>query len=105
MSLNKIIPIKIAKELIETQVVNIVITADFGKSINLDKASFKLKNSIYEPEVFPGLTYSVSTPVKSVFLIFSTGKVVLTGIRQEKNIEPILMDLGKLLKKEELFKV
>ncbi|MFX0028747.1 MAG: hypothetical protein ACFE8B_06030 [Candidatus Hermodarchaeota archaeon] len=105
LSLNKIIQIKIAKELIETQVVNIVITADFGKNINLDKASTKLKNSIYEPEVFPGLTYNVSTPIKSVFLIFSTGKVVLTGIRKEKHIEPILMDLGKLLKKEELFKV
>lgn len=103
-SLNQIIPTKITKEYVETQVVNIVVTADFGRKINLDSASLKLINSIYEPEVFPGLTYNISTPVKSVFLIFSTGKVVLTGINQEKYIEPILADLGRLLKKKMLFK-
>ena len=104
LRLNKIITINLKKGFIETQVVNIVVTADFEKTINLDAASVKLNNSIYEPEVFPGLSYNISTPVKAVFLIFSTGKVVLTGIRLEKDIEPVLAKLGRLLKEEKLFK-
>jgi len=102
--LNDIYPIDIKNDLVETQVVNIVVTADFSKEINLDAASIKLKNVIFEPEVFPGLTYKLFTPVKSVFLLFSTGKVVLTGIRDKKVIEPVLANLGRLLKKEKLFK-
>ncbi|MHA1490429.1 MAG: TATA-box-binding protein [Promethearchaeota archaeon] len=84
------------------EVVNIVITADFFKKINLDLAIIKLENSVYEPEIFPGLVYHSCNP-KRVFLIFSTGKVVLTGIRERKGIEPALISLGRLLKKEELF--
>ena len=104
LRLNDILPIDIKYDLVETQVVNIVVTADFAKPINIDAASIKLENSIYEPEVFPGLTYNSFTPVKSVFLIFSTGKVVLTGIRDKEVIEPVLAYLGGLLKKEKLFK-
>jgi transcription initiation factor TFIID TATA-box-binding protein len=104
LRLNDFISMNLVNNIIKTQVVNIVVTADFAKNINLDAASVKLNNAIYEPEVFPGLSYNVSTPEKAVFLIFSTGKVVLTGIRQEKNIEPILAKLGRLLKEKMLFK-
>jgi len=104
LRLNDIIPIKIKDNIVETQIVNIVVTADFSKPINLDAASVKLENSIYEPEVFPGLTYNSLSPIKCVFLIFSTGKVVLTGIREKKLIEPVLANLGGLLKKEKLFR-
>jgi transcription initiation factor TFIID TATA-box-binding protein len=104
LQLEKVISINVDKSLIDTQVVNIVVTADFAKTINLDASSLILNNSIYEPEVFPGLSYNISTPTKAVFLIFSTGKVVLTGVRQEKNIEPVLSKLGRLLKEKKLFK-
>ncbi|MFX0082778.1 MAG: TATA-box-binding protein [Candidatus Hodarchaeota archaeon] len=104
LKLKEIFPIDIQIDLVETQIVNIVVTADFSKPINLDAASIKLENVIYEPEVFPGLTYNSSIPVKSVFLIFSTGKVVLTGIRDKNMIEPVLTNLGRLFKKEKLFK-
>lgn len=104
LRLNEIITINLKKDIVDTEVVNIVVTADFAKGINLDAASIKLNNSIYEPEVFPGLSYNISAPVKAVFLIFSTGKVVLTGIRQKKDIEPVLASLGKLLKEKNLFK-
>jgi transcription initiation factor TFIID TATA-box-binding protein len=33
---------------------------------------------MYEPEVFPGLIYRMQDP-KTVFLIFSTGRIVCTG--------------------------
>lgn len=34
----------------------------------------------YEPEVFPGLVYRMMDP-KIVFLIFVSGKIVLTGAK------------------------
>ena len=52
----------------------------------------------YEPEVFPGLVYRMPQP-KVTLLVFSTGKVVLTGAKDEdslnlayKKIYPILFD-------------
>ena len=103
LELNNTLQIHIQKELMSTMVVNIVITADFFKKINLDLAAIKLENSIYEPEVFPGLVYNCTNPVKSVFLLFSTGKIVFTGIREKNLIEPALIYLGKLIKGKDLF--
>jgi len=103
LKLNDIFEFHIEKNTIETKVVNIVITANFYKQINLDQAALILDNTIYEPEVFPGLIYNSFNPVKSVFLIFSTGKIVLTGIREKDKIETALVRLGRLLEKKNLF--
>ena len=35
----------------------------------------------YNPETFPGLIYHMKTPVKVCLLIFTSGKIVLTGAR------------------------
>jgi len=99
-----IVSIKLRKENVEYKVVNIVITADLHNKIDLDLASVVLENAIYEPEVFPGLMYKNNNPVKSVFLIFSTGKIVFTGINNKEVIEPCLIHIGKLIKDEGLFK-
>ena len=104
LKLSEIINIDIDNALLDTLIVNIVVTANLFKEINLDMSAVKLENAIYEPEVFPGLIYHSYSPVKSVFLIFSTGKIVLTGIRDENVIEPVLINLGRLLKKEKLFR-
>ena len=101
--LKGIIKVDVEPKDVQTIVVNIVITANFYKRINLDLSAIKLENSIYEPEVFPGLIYNCHNPVKCVFLIFSTGKLVLTGIPKESLISPALINLGRLLKKEDLF--
>ncbi|MFW9784198.1 MAG: TATA-box-binding protein [Candidatus Heimdallarchaeota archaeon] len=103
LQLNKLLPEKLNRDYIISEIVNIVVTANLFKEINLDSAALKLNNAIYEPEVFPGLVYNSKNPVKSVFLIFSTGKIVLTGVKKEELIEPILINLGRLLKKKELF--
>eukprot|EP01136_Pigoraptor_vietnamica_P024939 Opistho-1_new@78402 len=39
----------------------------------------------YEPEIFPGLVYRMSQPTV-VLLIFTSGKVVLTGAKDKKDI-------------------
>lgn len=101
--LNEKININIDNDLVESEVVNIVITANFFEKINLDLATLTLNNAIFEPEVFPGLIYKTLDPIKCVFLIFNSGNVVLTGIRKKENIDPALINLGRLIKKKKLF--
>lgn len=58
---------------------NIVGTFNVGKKIDLTK--FQIANyhkSIYEPELFPGLTYRSRG---CTFLLFMSGKVVITGAK------------------------
>jgi len=78
-------------------IVNVVVSLDMKKTIDLDDASLLLHSSIYEPEVFPGLIFRIPKP-KAVFLIFSSGKVVLTGLKSESQIIPAIKLLGKTLK-------
>lgn len=100
----KIVQFDLIKDNFDVKVVNIVITADLNNKIDLDLASLSLKNAIYDPEVFPGLIYKHDDNIKGTFLIFSTGKLVFTGIAQESLIEPSLISLGRLLKTMDLFK-
>ena len=37
----------------------------------------------HEPSTFPGLVYRMSSP-KITFLVFASGKVVVTGAKSEK---------------------
>ncbi len=57
---------------------NIVASGDLKCSIDLNMAAVVMEYSMYEPEVFPGLIYRMQEP-KTVFLIFSTGRIVCTG--------------------------
>ncbi|MFX0020838.1 MAG: TATA-box-binding protein [Candidatus Hermodarchaeota archaeon] len=103
LKLNEILASNISPNSIHPKIVNIVLTANFYNRINLDRVLLKLPDTIYEPEVFPGLIYRANSPVKSVFLIFSTGKVVCTGIHKKKDIEPALMNLGRMFNEEKFF--
>ena len=53
----------------ETQ--NIVATADFGKSVNLENLSLNSK-VIYEPEQFPGAIIRLEQPFKTRILVFAS---------------------------------
>jgi len=46
--------------------------------IDLNLMALMFDNSMYEPEVFPGLIYRVTDPY-AVFLVFSTGSIVCSG--------------------------
>ena len=80
-------------------VTNIVCSYDIGKYINLNKVviTLNLENIEYEPEQFPGLVYRIKDP-KIVALLFSSGKIILTG---GKNIEDIKRGLDFLEQKLE----
>ncbi len=78
-------------------VTNIVCSYDIGNKINLNKVvmTLSLENIEYEPEQFPGLVYRISDP-KIVALLFSSGKIILTG---GKNMEDIKRGLAFLEQK------
>ncbi len=62
---------------------NIVASGDLNCMVDLNMAAVVMEYSMYEPEVFPGLIYRMQEP-KSVFLIFSTGKIVCTGAKSKE---------------------
>jgi transcription initiation factor TFIID TATA-box-binding protein len=75
-------------------ITNIVCSYDLGKYINLNKVviTLNLENIEYEPEQFPGLVYRIPDP-KIVALLFSSGKIILTG---GKNLEDVKRGLDVL---------
>jgi transcription initiation factor TFIID TATA-box-binding protein len=75
---------------------NLVVTADFEKSVSLERLS-ETSKVIYEPEQFPGAMLRFSEPYKTTLLIFASGKVVITGLKSSAQIEPTIEKLTKLL--------
>ena len=80
-------------------ITNIVCSYDIGKQINLNRVvvTLNLESIEYEPEQFPGLVYRIDEP-KIVALIFSSGKIILTG---GKNVEDVKRGLDFLEQKLE----
>lgn len=69
------------------KVQNIVASATLGFPVRLiDIAQDHGAFVSYEPDLFPGLVLRISDP-KVVFLIFRSGKVVITGARKMEDIE------------------
>ncbi|MFX1524575.1 MAG: TATA-box-binding protein [Promethearchaeota archaeon] len=71
---------------------NIVADGDLHLLINLNKAVLSMEFAMYEPEVFPGLIYNMKNP-RAVFLLFSTGKFVCTGVKDKEKIEKAILKL------------
>lgn len=69
----------------EVKIQNIVALVNFGRNINLEKVSHSLVSTIYEPEQFPGLICRIDEP-KTVALLFSNGKAVLTGAKTKSEV-------------------
>jgi transcription initiation factor TFIID TATA-box-binding protein len=76
----------------QIEIVNIVASGDLKTTVDLNMAALVMEYAMYEPEVFPGLIYRLQDP-KAVFLIFSTGKIVCTGV---KNVEAVRVAVKKL---------
>ena len=92
----KRVGVKILKPKIEVQ--NIVAAAKLDTNLNLDTIAFKLENSEYAPEQFPGLVYRMEEP-KVVFLLFGSGRIVCVGARNMEQIKKAVNILVKNLKK------
>ncbi|MFX0136219.1 MAG: TATA-box-binding protein [Candidatus Hodarchaeota archaeon] len=94
------IPIKSEPKI---KIQNVVASGDLGSEINLDLASILLKRAIYEPEVFPGLIFRMTEP-KAAFLIFSSGRIVIAGAKNEDIIKDGIKKLKEQLEELELLK-
>jgi transcription initiation factor TFIID TATA-box-binding protein len=81
----------------EVVVQNMVATASLGTDLNLDAIAVSLDNTEYEPEQFPGLVYRMSDP-KVVFLLFGSGKIVITGAKSLEEAERAADNIVKSLK-------
>jgi transcription initiation factor TFIID TATA-box-binding protein len=90
------------KEFMDFKVQNIVGTADVGFPIRLEGLVYAHSAfASYEPELFPGLIYRLVSP-RVVFLIFVSGKVVITGAKKETDLSnaftklyPVLLEFRK----------
>jgi len=72
---------------------NIVASGDLHTSIDLNLAAVVMEFAMYEPEVFPGLIYRMQDP-KTVFLIFSTGRIVCTGGKTKEIVAEAVQKLS-----------
>ena len=85
----------------EIQIQNIVASAGLGGHIDLEKTTYSLKRTMYEPEQFPGLIYRMDDP-KVVILIFASGKLVCTGAKKEAEVPRAIAKLQETLEEKGL---
>ena len=85
----------------DIKITNIVASVDFHSFINLNKAIINMDNVMYEPEVFPALIYHMQEP-RAVFLIFSTGKIICTKIKNKKDLIKVVYELKKELETQNI---
>jgi transcription initiation factor TFIID TATA-box-binding protein len=80
---------------------NIVASISLGGRVHLEQAARSLPRSMYEPEQFPGLIHRMLDP-KTVILIFSSGKLVCTGARIEKDVFRSVNNIHSMLEEKNL---
>ncbi|MBD3254099.1 MAG: TATA-box-binding protein [Candidatus Lokiarchaeota archaeon] len=85
----------------ELKIQNIVASANLHANIDLNRAAIMMDYAMYEPEVFPGLIYRMQDP-KAVFLIFSSGKVICTGIKEPERAKVACKKLDGVIEDLEL---
>lgn len=79
---------------------NIVASGNIDMMLNLNFLSLELENTEYEPEQFPGLVYKLDNPT-ATFLLFSNGKLVCTGTKNNQQLNESMEQLIKVLKAAE----
>ncbi|MCH8996156.1 MAG: TATA-box-binding protein [Thaumarchaeota archaeon] len=92
--------IKIKKDATVT-VQNIVASINLGGRVQLEETARRLPRSMYEPEQFPGLIHRMLDP-KTVILIFTSGKLVCTGAKTEKDVFRSVNNLHSILEEKKL---
>lgn len=77
---------------------NIVASGSINMQLNLNYLALELENTEYEPEQFPGLVYKLIEP-NATFLLFSNGKLVCTGTKNNQQLNDSMEQLIAHLKK------
>ena len=76
---------------------NIVASGTINMKLNLNYLALALENTEYEPEQFPGLVYKLEEP-NATFLLFSNGKLVCTGTKNNQQLMDSMEQLIKVVK-------
>ncbi len=77
---------------------NLVATTSLEVDIPLIKLAKSNPNVEYNPEQFPGLVLRIARP-KSAVLVFSSGKLVCTGAKNIQQVNQVIQQVIKELKK------
>jgi transcription initiation factor TFIID TATA-box-binding protein len=77
---------------------NVVAAATLNQKVDLNAVVKSFPGVEYRPEQFPGLVFRLKRP-KTATLIFSSGKMVCTGAKSEKESRRAVMTVVKELKK------
>lgn len=84
---------------VKLRIENIVASVDLFAQLNLEKVIEICPNSKYNPEEFPGIICRFEEP-KVALLIFSSGKLVVTGAKSVEDIERAVYKLIDMLKRK-----
>ena len=76
---------------------NVVASVRFNQGFDLNAIVKAFPNVEYRPETFPGLAFKLRKP-KSCALIFSTGKMVCTGTKSEREARKAILKVARELK-------
>ena len=77
---------------VDVEIQNLVLSLDLHVEINLEHFVHEVYDSYYSPELFPGLTFKIYDP-PATFLVFSSGRCVLVGLKRLKDVDRAI---GKL---------
>jgi TATA-box binding protein (TBP) (component of TFIID and TFIIIB) len=88
----------IAKLKSKPEIRNVVMIADLGFKPDLEatlKAIYVVEGAkiIYEPEQFPGMIIRLPECSRATILLFSSGKMVCAGLKNQMEIHPLLTTL------------
>jgi len=75
----------------EVKINNIVASANLRRTVDLTSIS-TWQRTMYEPDQFPALIYRMDNP-KVVFLIFSSGRLICVGAKNEEEIHRAIRKL------------
>lgn len=85
---------------LSTKIQNVVASANLGGKVDLVgwyESQSLGGRMMYEPEQFPGLIYRMKEP-RAVILLFSSGKLVCTGVKKGEHVYQAVAQLHQKLK-------
>ncbi len=71
---------------------NIVVTVNLQKHIPIERLTNFLTRSVYDPSTFPAIIYKI---LKTSYLIFQSGKIVITGLKSETEIPRAVYEINE----------
>lgn len=80
------------------RITNVVTCCSYGCQLELKKIALYARNVEYNPRKFSAAVMKIKNPMATA-LMFSTGKVVITGLKNEEDILKAYRRFGRILQK------